>query len=609
PNRIKVHNPLIRTLGGLKLGLTVLTMIAIASTIGEFLPYDNDFSIRVVFKTWWYRTLLATMGVNLILNTYMTYIEETYPQFLPLFRKNPDHYRALKINHKANFKDSAKKDDPKGLMQTLAAAFQAKGYRTFFDGQGFYGYRGLIARFGSTVTHLGLITIIIGSLAESFFKVQGTVTLLEGDTADYYVTDPKAQDKHHLDFSIKLRDFDFKKYPGTETAAVFKSTVMFIPQKGEPRHDYVRVNHDVTYDGWTFHQTSYHELGRKENFPRYLVKLAEKHADGMEEISQFETYLPPSGREVTPIPGHDDRFFSAESDSSGRGVIWTVASKDEILARGVKSLFGDLRIEMLRFYPDLALDADNRAYNKSDEIRNPAAFVEITSENTVAYRQWVFLRDSEMAASHGDNPHAGDSPIDFVITDVALDPMSTADSGAGLGVVGSPDPAAMKGGSKERSVQERALVTISLKSKEGGAALSESYKLRLGESVPLAGELDRGYSIPGNYRLDGFNSIPSYVSYLDISKNPGIPVVWLGAILASFGPFIAFFVSRRRVWAYVDPAKKQIWVGGESRYSREALEDEIGETVEAWSASDDVKLEPAIKIPRPGSRPALSQYL
>lgn len=587
-----IKNPVVRFVGGLKFGLTILVLIIIASSVGELLPAsdpDNNLAFKYVFKTWWFRALLVAQAVNLVLNTYLTYVEDTYPQFLPIFRRKSDAFKPLKIRRKISFKSTAA-DDSEAMTRSLAEFFRKKGYRTYFSPKGLYAHRGLIARFGSTVTHLGLIVILGGALAESFLKQEGYIDMVEGETVDKYrLPDDPMQEpaKHPLGFTITCLDFDFIEYPGTQTAKKYKTTLTINRDGEDPVSDFVRVNHKIHYGGWTLHQNSY----APAPYPRFYVGLIEELPDGAERTVNFETYLNERGPEINPIPGHADRFFSVERDPSGRSVIWTVSSRDEIIARGVKSLFGELRIEMLRFFPDFAFDEERGIYNASAQPRNPAALIEITTDNTVVYRDWVFHNPQSRPSS------ASEVGIDLVMTNFELSPGVATDST----VANTLTPAGESTASP--------MVTIAFRSPETGRPAGEPYELRLGSSQPLHSESAGDLAIPGPWDLDVFRKTQAYVTTLSNTKTPGVPIVWLGAILASFGPILAFFVSRRRVWAFVDWDKKELWFGGESRYSREALEEEIEETFEEWSRSKSVELNPPFKKPTHAEREILSKHL
>lgn len=630
--RIKIQDPTLsavvgtlRFIGGLKFGLTLLFLLIVASSIGEFLPQGDEknpvnFAFEYVFRTWWYRTLLVMQGINLCINTILTYIDETSVQFLPIFRARPDDFKPLKIKHRASFKETGVAAG-EGMMKSLAEALHKRGYRAFFDGTSLYAHRGLFARFGSTITHLGLITIIAGATIESVFKVESDVTIVEGETVSKYRLKGDAEDeppKRPFGFSIHLPDFEFTEYPGTSTASKYKSTLTLEGKSPGPVHDYVRVNHSIKYGGWILHQNSY--VPPDESAPyklsqylasqnRYFVKLAGKTGDGKPTEHAFEILVPPQGREVLPIPGEADRFFSAEADSTGKGVIWTVASADKVLARGAKSTFGDLKIELLRFYSDFAMDSERGPINQSDEVRKPAAVIEISAENRIIDYVWAFQKGSAEAQAP---PVKEKSLIDFVITNVEVAPEVATGAGPSI-PAGKPDGAMLASPAASpaaKTLEDRAVVTIALKNRETGEPTGAQYTLTKGKGVPLATAPDAGFDIAGDYDLKVLQRIPTYATVLSISKNPGVPIVWLGAILASFGPVVAFFVSRRRIWAHLEPEKKTLWIGGESRYSREALEDELAVTLKSWSESSEVRMNPPIAMNLPeGEREVLSRYL
>lgn len=596
-----------RFIGGLPLGLSVLAMIIIASSVGELLDHESEQSLKLVFHTGWFRALLFIQAVNLVFNTYFTYVDSTHAQFQPIFRKSPDHYKPLKINFKVGFKEAKPKDSLE-LIKSLAGALAAKGYRVFYDKEGIYAHRGLLARFGSTITHLGLIIIIAGALVESFFKIEGNVALAEGETGKDYSKQPDFSDQNPLGFDVTLNDFEFTEYPGTGpedgsapgTAKKFKSTVTFTTPDGKKHYEYVRVNHDVRFHGWKFHQSSYQILQDNQAAARFFVNLEERLPSGETKLRRFETYVPKRGREISPIPGLENRFFAIENAPSGEGLIWTVASKEGILARGAEAQLSELKIKLLDFYPDHETDAaQGKVVKKGDQLGEPAALIQITVNDKVAFRDWVY--DSKSPKSKPDK-----DGVSFVITNVEMGPAKVGMAGRPAdALMGSVDKASVAQADGAAPGGEGPVVTIELQHK--GEASERVFRLKQGESALMGGGSDPRYNIPGNFKVQSLHKIQPMMSIMSVSWNPGVPIVWVGAIFATFGPVLAFFISRRRVWATLDWTKKTLHVGGESRYTREALEDEIAEVIEAWGASKEAQLQPAPKLPRVGTPPISSE--
>jgi len=85
------------------------------------------------------------------------------------------------------------------------------------------------------------------------------------------------------------------------------------------------------------------------------------------------------------------------------------------------------------------------------------------------------------------------------------------------------------------------------------------------------------------------NYIISYVDYwgarytgLQVTKDPGVWIVYTGFILLCVGPVIAFFGSHRKVWVRIQEGKGQaaVLVVGSSNRNRLAFEREFNSIAE-----------------------------
>jgi len=63
----------------------------------------------------------------------------------------------------------------------------------------------------------------------------------------------------------------------------------------------------------------------------------------------------------------------------------------------------------------------------------------------------------------------------------------------------------------------------------------------------------------GTYAISLLDAQQSYYTGLQVAKDPGVWVVWLGCLLIVFGSMSAFFLSHRRIWVNIQP------LGTESR--------------------------------------------
>ncbi len=61
-----------------------------------------------------------------------------------------------------------------------------------------------------------------------------------------------------------------------------------------------------------------------------------------------------------------------------------------------------------------------------------------------------------------------------------------------------------------------------------------------------------------SFAMLGFNQ--PYFTGLQVAKDPGVNVVWAGCIMLIIGPFIAFFMSHKRIWVCIENNGKAIKV-------------------------------------------------
>jgi cytochrome c biogenesis protein len=115
--------------------------------------------------------------------------------------------------------------------------------------------RGRFRPLGPYCVHLALLLILLGGLLGKFWGIEGRVFLREGDTASQFQLEVpgKAQP---LNFEVRLDRFQVRYYPGSATPQEFRSDLTFM-RPGLEKPMICRVNEPVTFDGYTFYQSSY----------------------------------------------------------------------------------------------------------------------------------------------------------------------------------------------------------------------------------------------------------------------------------------------------------------------------------------------------------------
>jgi cytochrome c biogenesis protein len=88
---------------------------------------------------------------------------------------------------------------------------------------------------------------------------------------------------------------------------------------------------------------------------------------------------------------------------------------------------------------------------------------------------------------------------------------------------------------------------------------------------------------PGRYQVTIKEIAPKYYSGLQVTKDPGVGVVWAGCLIMIAGFYLAFFMSHRRIWVRLTGKEggTLVEVAGSSHRDRIAFEKEFEKIAEA----------------------------
>ena len=91
---------------------------------------------------------------------------------------------------------------------------------------------------------------------------------------------------------------------------------------------------------------------------------------------------------------------------------------------------------------------------------------------------------------------------------------------------------------------------------------------------------------PGAYRFQIREITPRYYSGLQVTKDPGVPLVWTGCLLMVAGFYLAFFLSHRRLWVRLSARGKEtlLEIAGSSHRNRTGFEEEFEKMFQALRA-------------------------
>jgi cytochrome c biogenesis protein len=297
-----------------------------------------------MYHSWWFILFLVIFSTNLIvcsLERIPTIVKVVKQPLLPL---PSEKFGAYPI--KKEFKVSRSADSAK---EPLRIALRKSGFSVHEVAEGgtvqFYSQKGAYSRLGVYVTHLSVLVILLGAVIGIFFGFNGYLNLPEGYSSDVAYS-RRGGNAYPLGFSVRCDDFDVEYYRNTDMPQDYKSWLTIFKNGQEVEKQMIEVNHPLTYEGYTFYQSSFGLM--PELHGTYVFNVTSK--TGKSEIARVE----PGGS--FSIPG---------TDITGK---------------------------VADFSPALAFRPDSSTYTYSEMMTNPAVFVNFFEKNGKLYSGWILKR-------------------------------------------------------------------------------------------------------------------------------------------------------------------------------------------------------------------------
>lgn len=348
-------------LHSLKFTIFVLITIALVSIIGTVVEQGRDagwyamnYSERWVdiilklklddmYHSPWFTALLILLVVNIIACT----IERFPPKWRVLLKKNAaiDTTIIDKLSHSESFALNTSIIDFKDKLVTLLGKrrykVRAEDIRGGDGSGGFalYAWRGIIGRFGSDVTHVSLLLILLGAIIGSFYGYKDF-------KAVYVDTSFSVPDS---DFELRLDKFWIEYYDSGQIRQ-YNSNLTVVEEGKDVLTKHIWVNEPLFYKGIRFYQSSYGKAWDRVSMAE--LTLASK---GIERKIYDPTTL--KWDELTPIPG------------------------------------SPYSVKLIGFFADFVFDYNNEdAYSKSADPNNPAVKIVVyDSDGEQIATTWLLL--------------------------------------------------------------------------------------------------------------------------------------------------------------------------------------------------------------------------
>ncbi|MFZ3372682.1 MAG: cytochrome c biogenesis protein ResB, partial [Desulfitobacteriaceae bacterium] len=254
----------------MKTGLALLGIIALVSGIGTLIPQEaqdpekaqavgklwQSLGFTHLFSTPWFRLILGLLCLNLIvcsLQRFSGLRRLTFKPRIPLKVASVPTKNRVEIT-----------GDTTSLHQAVEGALKNKSYRLYTeDNGGIWGFYGLKHRWGywgSLITHLAFVVLVLGALLGTVLGFKGNLTAGEGNTVPIKSIQ-LTRGTVNQDFDVFINSAQDRMLDNGERDNWYTDISILVKGKNVVRQ-VISVNHPLTYQGVTFYQSNFSNAAR-----------------------------------------------------------------------------------------------------------------------------------------------------------------------------------------------------------------------------------------------------------------------------------------------------------------------------------------------------------
>ncbi len=298
-----------------------------------------------MYHSWWFTGLLVLFAMNLIICSL-----DRLPKIWKLVIEPVSPLPEEKIRKFLINREIVLKGTPDKLRDSVRKAIKGTGLHAAEEKEGsgyqFFAQKGNYSRLGVYITHFSILFILAGAIIGMKFGFKGFMEIPEG-TASNVVFSDENQEKQ-LDFAVRCDNFHVEFYGMSDMPKEYRSWLTIIKDGKEVLKKSITVNDPLKYEGITFYQSSYGLVPDAINKGIFIFKVISK--DGQSSLLNLRL---------------GDSF-----QIPGTGVTGTMAD----------------------FSPALRFNNSGQAFTYSNQMNNPAAFINFSEGGKRKFSGWVLKR-------------------------------------------------------------------------------------------------------------------------------------------------------------------------------------------------------------------------
>ncbi len=328
--------------------IQILTRLFSKSLAPDIYNILEKLGFMDMYHSRWFVGLLILFSANIVICSL-----DRLPRIWKLVREpigplTEEKLRRFPINREFVLKGKPDKikDDITGIIKRAGFNYieskEEKGYQFFYQ-------KGNYSRLGIYLTHFSILIILAGALMGIFFGFKGYLNLPEGTVSNAAYTD--RNQAMPLGFEIRCDNFDVEFYGRSDMPKEYKSWLTVIKNGREVLKKSIVVNDPLTFEGITFYQANYGLINDR------------------------------LGRGV---------FIFRVISSNGKPYNLNLRLGDAFQIPGT-----NLSGKIVDFSPALKIDEGGHVFTYSNQMNNPAVYVDFSESGKHKYSGWILKRYPE----------------------------------------------------------------------------------------------------------------------------------------------------------------------------------------------------------------------
>ena len=262
---MKFFDKLIFYISSLKFAIFLLIFIAIASSLGTFIPqekglqeyfdlYDSTpflgfldgekiikLQLNHIYTSLWFLLSLFLLCLSLAFSSFRKQIPTLKSSLKWVDYKKKEEFEKLKLNCKWDSNDDNK------LMTKADQTLRKDGWKILINENRISARKGVFGRFGPIFVHFGLIILLIGSTYGNFSRQSLEEYLIPNETIDLI------NDNSNKKLSLKLNNFYIDREDNGVPKQFTSNIEIFSENESESFKKETSVNHPIRYKGLTIY--------------------------------------------------------------------------------------------------------------------------------------------------------------------------------------------------------------------------------------------------------------------------------------------------------------------------------------------------------------------